>query len=177
MNNALAIRLAVPSNTNRVFPATDGDFPDNEGTVLSLRERLFKYPAKFNDLGEDFDLRDRNKSADEQDFVDINLNLSHRHNLARISNNPVAAVEYFKIAFDAIVTTLFGLQPNDGRTDLLPLHHDYRRGIFGPLTNVDANLEANQNGPEGYFALPCKCEWCHQPRLNWCPGSLSRADG
>jgi len=156
VDNVLAIRLAVPSKStgNRAFPATDRDFPDKEGTVLSLRKRLLKYsdPAQFDKLGEDFDLRDRNKSADEEDFVDITLNLSHRHNLVRISNNPVAAVEYFKIAFDAIVTTLFGVQPCDGRTDLLPLHHDYRRGIFGPLTNVDANLEANQKGTLHFHA-------------------------
>lgn len=152
MNNALAIRLAVPSNTNQVFPATDRDFPDSEGTVLSLRERLSKYAEKFEVLGEDFDLRDRSNVEGEENFVDINLNLSHRHNLMRISNNPVAAVEYFKIVFDAIMTTLFGVQPQDGKTDLLPLHHDYRRGIFGSLTNIDANLEANQRGTLHFHA-------------------------
>ena len=135
-----------------MFPATDRDFPDSEGRVLSLRDRLLKYAEQFKDLGEEFDLRDRSISPGKGDFVDINLNLSHRHNLTRISNNPVAAVEYFKIAFNAIVTTLFGVQQQDGKTDLLPLHHDYRRGIFAPLTNADANLEANQKGTLHFHA-------------------------
>lgn len=150
MNNTLAIRLAVPSKTNQGFPATDSDLPDSEGKTLSLRDRLLKYTAQLSDndvyYGEEFDLRDRNKSPTDQDFVDINLNLSHRHNITRITNNPAAAAEYFRIAFDAIVTTLFGVQQHDGKTELLPLHHDYRRGIFGPLTNAAANNEANQKG-------------------------------
>jgi hypothetical protein len=62
-------------------------------TQLSLRDRLFNYTKIFEKFGEEFDLRDRNKSDQDANFVDINLNLSHRHNLQRIANNPVAAVE------------------------------------------------------------------------------------
>ena len=97
-------------------------------------------------------MRDRNQTAEDPDFVDINLNLSHHHNLRRIANNPVAAVEYYKIAFHAIVTTLFGVHQNDNKTELLPLHADERRGIFGRLTNFDANIEANQKGTLHFHA-------------------------
>ncbi len=97
-------------------------------------------------------MRDRSATADDPDFVDISLNLSHRHNLRRVANNPVAAVEYYRIAFKAIVTTLFGVTHNDGNTELLPLHHDERRGIFGRLTNFDANIEANQKGTLHFHA-------------------------
>ena len=130
MDNALAVRLSVPSHTNTDFPATDS----------GLRQLLFNYAQDKNN----FDSRDHSKDADQQDSVEFNLNLSHEHNLKRISGNPVAAVEYFRIAFDAIVTTLFAVHPSDGKTELLPLHHDMRRGIFGRLTNLDANIEANQ---------------------------------
>ena len=130
MDNALAIRLSVPSHTNTDFPATDS----------GLRQLLLNYAED----GNNFDSRDHSKDADHQDSVEFNLNLSHQHNLKRISSNPVAAVEYFRIAFDAIVTTLFAVHPSDGKTELLPLHHDMRRGIFGRLTNLDANIEASQ---------------------------------
>ena len=130
VDNALAIRLSVPSHTNIDFPATDS----------GLRQLLLNYAQDQNN----FDSRDHSKDADNQDSIEFNLNLSHQHNLKRISSNPVAAVEYFRIAFDAIVTTLFAVHPSDGKTELLPLHHDMRRGIFGRLTNLDANIEANQ---------------------------------
>lgn len=91
-------------------------------------------------------------SEQDPDFVDINLKLSHKHNLQRIASNPVAAVEYYKIAFNAIVTTLFGVQRNDSNTELLPIHHDQRCGIFGRLTNFDANIEACQKGTLHFHA-------------------------
>ena len=154
VDNALAIRLSIQSKTNAGFPATDRDVPDSEGNALSLRESLLRYTERLNDDRgqEHFDLRDRSMSEQDPDFVDINLKLSHKHNLQRIASNPVAAVEYYKVAFNAIVTTLFGVQRNDGKTELLPIHHDQRCCIFGRLTNFDANIEACQKGTLHFHA-------------------------
>ena len=78
------------------------------------------------------------------DSVDMQIPLDHRDNVARITKNPVAAAEYFRITFDAIVETLFGVPLHVKKTT--PFHIDRRAGIFGHLTNFDANLEAQQKG-------------------------------
>ena len=141
VSNALAIRLSIPSTSNQDFPAFDSPTAPVKGEHNhSLREQLLRYAQNFEDC--DFDLRDRNKSDD--DSINLVVNLSRHHNLTRINQNPAAAAQYFQIAFDAIVSTLFGVHASDGKTDMLPIHHDQRRGIFGRVTNFDANLEANQ---------------------------------
>jgi hypothetical protein len=51
--------------------------------------------------------------------------------------------------------TDFGKHPNDGKTELLPLHHDESSCIFRRLTNFDSH-------PKEHASLPCRCYWCHQ---------------
>ena len=130
VNNALALRLSFPSRSNHGFPAEDD----------GLREALQR-KAKI------FDARDRN-TADDDDgapgSIRMQIPLGHRDNVARITANPVAAAEYFRITFDAIVQTLFGVPLHIRKTT--PFHIDRRAGIFGHLTNFDANLEAQQKG-------------------------------
>ena len=166
VNNALAIRLSVPSTSNQGFPAFDSgdDGPSSPRTgqfKQSLRNQLLRYARKFEDHDptlpreRDFDLRDRNKACDDTESVDLTLHLSHRHNLQRITNNPAAATLYFQVAFDAIVSTLFAVRASDGKSEQLPIHLDERRGIFGRLTNFDANLEADQKGMPCYCQTPC----------------------
>jgi hypothetical protein len=67
-----------------------------------------------------------------------------RMQMPLVTANPVAAAEYFRITFDAIVPTLFGVPLHIRKTT--PFHIDSRAGIFGHLTNFDANLEARQKG-------------------------------
>ena len=72
--------------------------------------------------------------------INLVLNLFRHHNSTRINQSPAAAAQYFQ----TIVSLLFGTQASDGKTDILPMHHDQPCGIFGHVTYFVANLEANQ---------------------------------
>ena len=125
VSNTLAIRLSFPSKSNEGFPAQD----------CGLQDQLLK-------RANDFDGRDRN--LDQVDDMDLFINLDHRHNLTRISNNPVAAALYFKTVFNAILEVLLKVPQNLRKT--IAFHTSERKGIFGNLTDYNASLEAAQKG-------------------------------
>jgi hypothetical protein len=76
--------------------------------------------------------------------------------LKLVADNPVSATLLFKRLFDAILSTLFGIQnPSaDAKcTQNMPINHPKRRGILGIVTDFLSNIECNGRGTLHFHAV------------------------
>ena len=145
-NNPISIRLTFESKRNDAFPAVDG----------GLRAHMARPPpppppprAPSGSGGADADADGPGEDADagiSSSFVDIPISeFRQARMLKRMAENPVASTEYFRLLFNAIVTALLGM-PCNTTLKTTPINHPDRRGIFGALTDFNANIETSQKG-------------------------------
>ena len=76
--------------------------------------------------------------------------------LKLVADNPVSATMLFKRLFDAILSTLLGIQnPSaDAKcTQNMPINHPNRRGILGIVTDFLSNIECNGRGVLHFHAV------------------------
>ena len=131
-DNALAIRLAHPSRSNKGFPAQDS----------GLRQCREDGASEFVE-------------ADDGDGPGhtVVLPIKDERLLSLMANNPVAATFFFKLLFEAIMKALLGVSFDKKLT--VPINDTSRMGVMGVITDINANLEANGRGYLHFHAILC----------------------